>query len=335
MSLTDDVTDLLWRTRKVYPEAARHWARLDEPLRIAVTGPPKAGKRTLRVALADIHLVTGEPDAVIHLFRCGHYRRTVREQPAVLVLARADEITGGRLDAMTSARQVARVYPETVIPVAALLASTANTMREADFATLTALAGMPRVEVDARLMSADRVADHGLVERFGMFGLRLAVTLLRQGFDTPEKLAGELSRRSGIDDLREQIRIQFQSRTRLLKARSALNALEHLGPLRAEVERLRAGAHEFAEIRVLDSLREGRIAMPAELAAQAQRLLGGHGAAVTSRLGLGDAADPRQAALAALVRWRRLAENPLSNRQCVAAARVVVRTCEGLLTEIA
>lgn len=334
MTLIDDVTDLLRQTRDRYPEAARQWARLDEPLRIALTGPPKSGKKTLRVALADIHLVTGEPDAVIHLVRCGHYRRIVREQPTVLVLARADEIAGGRLDAMTCAQLVARVYPETVTPVDGLLASTASTLRQADFAALTALADMPRIEVDARLLSADRVADRELVERFGMFGLRVGVTLVRQGFDTPEKLSAELIRRSGIDDLREQITIHFHSRERLLKARSALNALGRIPALRADVERLRAGAHEFAEIRVLDALRDGRIRMPSDVAAQAQRLLGEYGATVTSRLGLTDAVNPRPAALAALVRWQRLAESPLSNRQFVAAARVIVRTCEGLLMEI-
>jgi hypothetical protein len=235
---------------------------------------------------------------------------------------------------MTCARLVARVYPEPVTPVDALLASTASTLRGTDFAALTALASLPRVDVDARLLSADRVADRELVERFGMFGLRLSVTLVRQGFDTPEKLSAELIRRSGIDDLREQVTIHFHSRERLLKARSALNALDRIPALRADVERLRAGAHEFAETRVLDALRDGRIHMPPDVAAQAQRLLGEYGASVTSRLGLSDTTDPRPAALAALARWRRLAENPLLNRRFVAAARVIVRTCEGLLVEI-
>ncbi len=102
-------------------------------------------------------------------------------------------------------------------------------------------------------------------------GIRLSVTLLRQGFDDPEKLATELARRSGIIELREQIDIHFDQRRPLLTVRTALTAAQRTD---AEVERLGAGAHEFAEIRLLDALPARSVHTPDDLRAEAERLLG-------------------------------------------------------------
>ena len=69
----------------------------------------------------------------------------------------------------------------------------------------------------------------------------------------------------------------------------------------------------------------------------AYRVLGGDGAAPATRLGV----DPqcpsdelRRAAIAALVQWQRRAEHPSSTRDVREAARVLVRTCEGLVLGI-
>jgi hypothetical protein len=319
-----------------------------------------------------------EADAVIYLMRHVHLTdvkflesfqdRSVARAPrmsSIAVLARADEIGAGRLDAMASAQLIARRYAaddrlrglcQTVVPVAGLLAQTARTLRQDEFTALAALAARPRGEIDSRLLSADRFlgldlasgsrTTAALLDRLGLFGVKLAVTLIRQGFDTPSGLAGELVRRSGLTELRRVLGVQFGERGHLLKARSGLLALDVLLrhdprpeslPLIREMERLVAGAHEFAELRLLDDLRSGGFRLPGDVADGAERLLGGAGTETGVRLGLEAGAnrdDQRRAALAAITEWQRRAENPSSGRQLVRAARVIVRSCEGLLAEI-
>jgi hypothetical protein len=68
--------------------------------------------------------------------------------------------------------------------------------------------------------------------------------------------------------------------------------------------------------------------------AAAYRVLGGDGAAPATRLDL-DAQSPpgelNRAAIRALTQWQRRAEHPSSTRDVREAARVLVRTCEGLV----
>jgi Dynamin family len=324
-------------------------------------------------------------DAVIYLMRhlhtddvrfleSFHDNGTARATPVntIAVLSRADEIGGGRIDALQSARGIARRYRadqklrglcQTVVPVAGLLAQTAKTLRQAEFAALSELAAAPREDVDSALLSADRFVRFptgtppaaagtpqiraALLDRFGLFGLRLSVALIRQGFGDSGRFAAELVRRSGVDDLRGVLSVQFAERGELLKARTALLALERLlrtaqRPeekwLSAEVERIMAGAHEFAELRLLSSLRSGEVKLPTEEAAEADRLLGGQGLGSSARLGLDATATPsqhHQAALAALGRWRRRAESPVSGRAIAEVSRLLVRSCEGLLVDLA
>ncbi len=321
-----------------------------------------------------------DADAVIYLMRHLHatdvrFLESFYDQvgaPAavvntVAVLSRADEIGAGRLDAMVSARHVARRYRaepkirrlcQTVVAVTGLLAQTARTLRQSEFAALGELARASRSELDSLLISADRFAaahEHptvssqtrsALVERFGLFGLRLATTLIRQGYREPSRLAEELVRRSGLDELRTVLATQFTERRDVLKARSALLLLDrivleqpHPGArqLAGEVERILAGAHEFRELRLLAELRAPDVALPTEARSEAERLLGGHGAATPNRLGLAPDAEPeqlREAVIAALGRWQRRAENPLSDRAASDRARVVVRSCEGMLARL-
>jgi Dynamin family len=281
----------------------------------------------------------------------------------IAVLSRADEIGVGRLDALSSARRIARRYRaddkirglcQTVVAVAGLLAQTGRTMRQQEFAALTVLAGLPRAELDAMLLSVDRfsraeLADPDsetrtqLMERFGLFGVRLSTTLIRQGIKDPNQIATELVRRSGLDELRSVLATQFTERRDLLKARSALLAIDLVltreprpasAPLAAEVERILAGAHEFAELRLLSTLRSGAVRLPAEVLVEAERILGGDGGSAAARLGLEPGAghdELRSAALDAVSRWQRRAESPMSGRAVADVARVVVRSCEGIL----
>lgn len=322
-----------------------------------------------------------QADAVIYLMRHLHatdvdflesfYDQGVaRATPinTIAVLSRADEIGVGRLDALNSARRIAQRYRadpkiralcQTVVAVAGLLAETGRTMRQHEFAALTALAGLPRKEVDSMLLSVDRFStmelDAGLpdaetrgrlIERFGLFGVRLATTLIRQGITDPTAVSAELVKRSGLDDLRSVLATQFTERRDLLKARSALLAIDLVltreprtsaAPLAAEVERILSGAHEFAELRLLSTLRSGAIALPPEVIAEAERLLGGEGGSPAARLGLDPSADPqelRAAALDAATRWARRAESPMSSRAISDVARLVVRSCEGVLAQL-
>jgi hypothetical protein len=62
------------------------------------------------------------------------------------------------------------------------------------------------------------------------------------------------------------------------------------------------------------------------------------GAEPAQRLGLAPDADGRTVSAAlseALARWQRRAENPLASGDVVDAARVVVRTCEGMAATLA
>lgn len=317
-----------------------------------------------------------QADAVIYLMRHLHatdvhflesfYDQGVaRATPinTIAVLSRADEIGVGRLDALSSARRIARRYRaddkirglcQTVVAVAGLLAETGRTMRQHEFTALTALAALPRADLDSMLLSVDRFSRTELaapdsetrarlMERFGLFGVRLSTTLIRQGMTDPNTVATELVRRSGLDELRSVLATQFSERRDLLKARSALLAVDLVltreprpsaAPLAQEVERILAGAHEFSELRLLSTIRSGVVKLSPELLDEAERLLGGDGGSAAARLGLDPGVGPdqlRAAALEAVTRWQRRAESPMSSRAVSDVARLVVRSCEGVL----
>jgi hypothetical protein len=326
-------------------------------------------KRTVRFLEPDDDTPT-EADAVLYLMRHLHvadaeFLEAFTDQGVaratavntVAVISRADEIGAGRLDAMFAARAIATRYRsepalrglcQNVVAVAGLLAHTGRTLRQAEFAALTELSAAPRDELDAALLSTDRFlrADstetrHELVRRFGLFGIRLGTSLIRQGARTPTALADELVARSGLAELQRVLEVQFGERRDLLKARSALLALDRLvradGDTRGlgrQLERILTGAHEFAELRLLSALRSGAVTLPEPVAEEAERLLGGTGSAAFARLGLPENA-PREelhrAAFTALRRWQGQAENPMFGRRAADACRVVVRTCEGIL----
>ncbi len=334
-----------------------------------------------------------EADAVVYLMRHLHatdaqFLESFRDQAVsqassantVAVLSRADEVGGGRVDAMSSARMIANRYRtepalrglcQTVVPVSGLLALTGRTLRRAEFAALTELARLPRAESDAALLSVDRFTSSGtaepsrlsaraaddivsaqtrrrLLDRLGLFGIRLSVTLIRQGTDSPAALAGELLRRSGVYELTEVLRTLFTSRRDLLKARSALllveNALTHKDlhdsarkALAAEIERIVAGAHELTELRLLSAIRSGEITLPDGQAAEAERLLGGSGVSTAVRLGVPADSERealRHAGMHLLGQWQTRAESPLSGRANAYVCRAVARSCEGMLVAL-
>ena len=320
----------------------------------------------------------GEADAVCYLMRhlhgtdarfleSFHDDRAGRGTPmnAIGVLSRADEIGVGRLDALQTADLIARRYREdpqvrrlcqTVVPVAGLLAQAAVTLRQDEYAALASLAAADRSVTDELLWSADRFgADQAgvevdsdrrrpLLDRMGLFGVRLSLALIRGGgAPSATQLAAALVDHSGITALKDTLATQFAGRADLLKARSALLTLDavlRIQPkpsgfeLATELERILASTHEFAEARTLNALRAGNVPFGDDATAEAERLLGGHGDAASARLGLpadSDAATIHAAAMEASVRWRRRAEHPMATRAAADAASVVVRSCEGVL----
>ena len=136
---------------------------------------------------------------------------------------------------------------------------------------------------------------------------------------------------------------QFEFRAQVLKARSGLGAADTVlaretsAPalrLRLQVQRIQQGAHEIAEIDLLNRLRSEPSDVPEQYVVDGERLLGGTGPSAAERLGL--AADTPSGELAArandaLSRYRRLAVHPLSSRALIDLADAVVRSCEGLL----
>ncbi|MDN5860532.1 MAG: dynamin family protein [Pseudonocardia sp.] len=311
-------------------------------------------------------------DAVVYLMRHLHatdatFLESFRDQGVaratavntVAVISRADEIGGGRVDSLFSARAIAQRYRtdptvrglcQDVVAVAGLVAETGRTLHQAEYAAIAELSRTPREQLEVDLLSADRflAASGGstadvrsrLLDRFGIFGIRLATALVRQGATSPSALATELVARSGLHELQEVLYTQFAQRRDLLKARSALLAVESVlrtdrdARLSGEVERILAGAHEFVEVRTLAALRSGSVALPRPATEEAERLLGAAGTAPAARLGLPPGApvpELRRAGLAALAGWQRRAVNPLLDRGAVDGCRAVVRSCEGIL----
>ncbi|MFC5949795.1 dynamin family protein [Pseudonocardia lutea] len=335
------------------------------------------GERTeaLLTPEAELEGAPAEVDAVIYLMRHVHgedvrFLETFRDGSpdrnpvnTVGVLARADEVGHARPDALDVAGRIATRYAadpriralcRTVVPVAGLLASSAAALRESEYRMIDVLAQAP--DLDRLLLTADRLLTAPsevpllpderalLLDRFGMFGLRLATRVVRDGEVTGARgLAAALTQASGLPLLQAVLAEQFAARAEVLKARSALMALEALvrrfppsatSGLAREVERVRVEAHEFAEIALLDAVRSGVVPLSPDEASAAELLLGAGGTDARSRLGLAADAGSEQVRKAAAdqhLRWQLRAEHPASPREVRQAAWLLVRSCEGIL----
>ena len=312
------------------------------------------------------HLHAGD----VEFLRAFHDTEVSRPSPvnAIGVLSRADEIAVGRLDSMASARRIAarlgtdsnvRRLVQSVVPVAGLLAETAVTLTETEVAQLRRVADLAVRPAEELLLSADRFARampelgltsierEALLGRFGLFGVRLTSALLRRGVaTTATELSRELAGRSGLDQLKELIGSLFLERRDVLKSRSALLALADItrtcdrpgsAALAGGVEEILASAHPFNELRVLSSVRAGWVTGKADVITDLEQVIGGAGNAAHQRLRLDPDAGGGEltaAAEQALVRWQRRAEHPMTSFEMTVAARVAVRSCEGMLAEL-
>lgn len=278
------------------------------------------------------------------------------------VVSRADEVGAGRMDAMMSAKDVAARFAaeleatglcQAVVPVAGLLALAAETLRQNEFAAFEVLAQVPDEDLQMAMLSADRFSRPGLlpvdpdlrasiVDRFGLFGIRMAVTLIKLGVRDSPTLAAELVERSGLDELRSVIDVQFGQRADQLKLHSALVALQRILESRpiaqsasfgAEAGRMLADVHGFHELRLLGRMRSSKPALPDPQLAELHRLIGGFGIDPSTRLGLDPETGPtecRDVALGAALKWRRLSEHPLLDQFTSRACAVAARSAEGI-----
>lgn len=319
---------------------------------------------------------TSDADAVVYLMR--HMHRTDMQfldafmdrsvsaaSPvnAVAVLSRADEIGAGRLDAMDSARRIADRYRSdpavqslaaTVVPVAGLLAETALTLREDEVASLRTVHATEAELLERMLLSAEGFCDphssavtveirRDLLERFGMFGLRIAMGEIGAGVATAAAMAPKLIEHSGLESLRSVINAQFLPRARLLQARAALVSVRLLVPelqaahpatadrLAREAERIEASAIDFARLRAAHLLSVMAFRIPDQETHDLERLL--LGPTDAAALGLDpdvSRAQLMQHALDSIARWRERAADPLAAPGLVEVFETASRTCEGI-----
>jgi len=317
-----------------------------------------------------------DADAVVYLMRHLHRsdvefldafmdRSVAAASPvnAVAVLSRGDEIGAGRIDAMVSARRIAERYRgeptvrslcATVVPLAGLLAETGLTLREAEAGALRELAATPPDELDLMLLSAEQFCDvhashltaeirRGLLDRLGMFGVRVAVEEVRAGATTAASLGPKLVEHSGLSELHRVIAEHFLPRARVLQARSALVAIRSLArrlrasdPARGdhldrEAERIEAGAVDFARIRAAHVVASGAARVDDDERAELERLL--LGPTADAALGIPPGADARElagAALQVVARWRDRAASPLADPALVEVCEAAARTGEAI-----
>ena len=311
-----------------------------------------AERRGHRAAQADRQLVGGSAGAL----------------GVIGVASRADEIGAGRIDAMLSAKDVATRFTaemdktgicQAVVPVSGLLALTARTLRQSEFVALREAGGRRRrrswprrccrwTGSSARTaqLPVDAATRAALLDRFGMFGIRISIAVLRAGISDSVALADELLERSGLIALRDVIDQQFAQRSDLLKAHTALLSLRRFveaNPIYAtpyiiaDIDPLLADTHAFEELRLLSQLRSRPTTLNDDEMASLRRIIGGSGTDAASRLGLQPDApyDGPRAAFAAAQRWRRRADHPLNDPFTTRACRAAVRSAEAMVADFA
>jgi hypothetical protein len=317
-----------------------------------------------------------DADAVIYLMRHVHKddvafldafmdRTVAAASPvnAVAVLSRADEIGAGRIDAMDSASRIAERYEAdeqvstlcaSVTPLAGLLAETGLTLREDEVASLRTLAATPPETLERMLLSTDELFEvsaseltvelrRDLLDRLGMFGLRVALRELASGATTAAQLGPRLVEVSGLGALRSIITEHFLPRARVLQARTALAALRAMArdlqgsdprtatAIDREAERIEANAVEFAQLRAAHLVASGTVQVPAADRTELSRLfLAGSPATALGLAPDASATEVRSTALASITRWRNRAGDPLADAALTEVCETAARSCEAI-----
>lgn len=324
-----------------------------------------------------------EVDAILYLMRHLHSEDTeflteyvdrhgLWHTPAttIILLARADEVGGGRLDTMIAAERVAARYRSVrsvrrlclgVVPVAGLLAQGATTLRQDEFETLRHLAFLDPDVRDGLFRSADHFVSEPvgpgpaspsevrsvLLRRLGVFGVRLATSLIRGGVDAATPLADALLRHSNVHEITTTATTQLAARSGALRARSALLALdrllgEHPTPVTATLRRETAtalrGDTVADELSALVSLRDAPPStFTADQIAEAERILGGDGTEAWRRLGSTRGATEEELdrlAVRTVGTWRDAHTDPGHSAAAAEVAATVIRSLEALLASL-
>ncbi|PWW67024.1 hypothetical protein DFQ13_101542 [Actinokineospora spheciospongiae] len=363
--LLDRVRDLLeqgWQAA-TDPADRDRWAaiadRLGRPVRLAVVGPARTavvgallgtevaaaehptwyargesgattnanGHRVVRLPADFLRGLTvvevpGAPDAALAAALSAESEGFAPAVDAVLCLTPPEP--GFRETLRAGRHRVALIDPDPGLrPGLALVAAT---LREEEHRALrstapdpVALARVPPPDLPTAVSTARGVVEQGAAALMSALAQRSGLTALRRG------LADTLLARAEV----------ITARRALVAVDAALPALPANHPLRWSVEQVRVEAHDIAELDLLDDITRGAVPLRADRAA-ALRLLGAHGLAARTRLGLPADTPPDRvhtAAQAAADRWRAHAEHPATGARTRHACEVLIRTCEGLTAQ--
>src|SRR5262249_45525931 len=228
------------------------------------------------------------------------------------------------------------------------------TLREDEAAALRTLAGTNPEQLEVMLLSAEQFGDphasdltvevrRELLDRLGMYGVRVAMEEIRAGAVTAADLGPKLVDRSGLSELNRVIAEHFLPRARVLQSRTALVALRALAfQLRStdaaraeyidrEAERIEAGVVDFARIRAAHLVATGSAGVNEADRPELDRLF--LATTASDALGLPGGADGAALAAAALpviTRWRERAADPLADPARVEVYETAARTGEAI-----
>jgi len=233
---------------------------------------------------------------------------------AIGVLSRADEIGVGRLDSMASARRIAtrlatdpsvRRVVQTVVPVAGLLAETAVTLTEDEVGQLRHVAELSVGQSEALLLSADRFVDS--MPELGVTSLEREALLSRLGL-FGIRLASPLLRRGDVETATDL--------ARELAERSGVRELQEvLGSL-------------FYERRDVLKSRSALLALDGLVRSQPRPGAESLTAALEEIIASAHPFNELRVLSAVRAGW-------VDGKPEVVAAQVAVRSCEGMLAELA
>lgn len=336
--------------------------------RAAAVGMLAAGQGGLRAADAVIYLMRHAHRSDVAFLEAFRDPSLVDASPvnALAMLSRADEIGGGRPDAMESAQRIAERYRRdpalkglvgTVLPVCGLLAESAVTLREEEYDLLASLS-LADPEAARALLSADRFRSWDaspvlpasldlLLDRFGMFGLRYALRAIAGGeVRTSLDLARILLEASGLPALEDTLELQFGSRATRLISYSVLREVTAVASRLATaskagrdllhaLEELASSNHEVDELRVLHLAVTGENGFTAQETEEVERLASGKDA--HQRLGASGpgADDARQLAIRRAAAWRARVGDPLNDPIQDYSCEVLTRSYEAIAAEAA
>jgi hypothetical protein len=285
---------------------------------------------------------------------------------AVGVLSKADQLGDPMGDPWSVAVELAGEYAgrfeaevSSVVPLIGLVAETAEAaaLTERDVQQLAKLAGMDDTAFNRLVWSVDRFTtaeapvdpkDRGrLLDLLDIYGIKRAVSFIRDGVKGAIPLRSELSDVSGIAQVKRTLMKFIGPMDHVLKVRSVLDSLERMAyvPDRAgrpefdtwladiEQTRLDPVLHPVYELEALHRCYVKKVRMPPEMLAE-MALLFAPGTP-SSRLGLADASvgELLAAAQTGMNRWQTFRVTRADPAQA-AVARVVIRSYQILWKEL-